>query len=203
MAVTFCFQLLSKDFDEVSYVLGVLPAAFFSGNRNEYLFLITALFLHGGFFHLLVNMWFYYLMSSVLEKRFGHLYSLLVFFISGVGVNYLLVHFLRQNTLPFISASGAVAGVAVTYALVNYHAKVSVLAVGKRFRLTLLQMPWLVIPLYWFVLQIFASMGRVEVLDYHANRTIWYAIGFGSGIGLVYGGITLALKRLIAYIMTD
>lgn len=203
MAVTFCFQLFASDFDEVAYVFGVFPEAFFSGEPSEYLFLITALFLHGGFFHLLVNMWFFYIMGSVLEKRFGHLYVLLLFFISGVAANYILVHVLMRNTIPFISASGAIAGVAVAYTLVFVRTQVKVLGITRKLSLSMFQLPWLVLPLYWLVLQLFASLGRVEVLDYHRNGAIWYAIGFGSGIGAIFGTITLLMKRLVAYIMAE
>jgi len=79
--------------------------------------LVTYLFLHGGFFHVLVNMFFLWMFGSDLESRWGSRPFLKYYFVTGIGAGILSVLVEPFSPIPTIGASGAVYGVLLAYGL--------------------------------------------------------------------------------------
>jgi membrane associated rhomboid family serine protease len=73
------------------------------------------MFLHGGWLHLLGNLWFLYLFGDNVEDRFGRGLFLLLYFASGLiaGMAHIITSF--DSTVPTIGLSGAIAGVMGAY----------------------------------------------------------------------------------------
>ena len=146
--------------------------------------LISCVFLHGSFLHLLGNMWFLHIFGDNVEDRLGHWGYLL--FILGCGGLASGVHYLSDtdSVIPTIGASGAVAGVMGAYLLLYPHARV--MALIPIF--IILQMVVLPAPVFlgiWFLLQLLQgtfSMGGVQ-----AGGVAWWAHigGFIAGYGIV------------------
>ena len=78
---------------------------------------LTSLFIHGGWFHIIGNMWFLWIFGPAVEARLGGARYLLVYLFAGVGAALTQAVFLPASTVPMVGASGAISGVAGAYFL--------------------------------------------------------------------------------------
>ena len=99
----------------VTPYLGLVPKAIWS--RFTLWQLFTYMFLHGGFFHILFNMFVLWMFGSDLERTWGSREFLKYYLICGVGAGIFNVIFEPMSTTPIIGASGAIYGVLVAFAL--------------------------------------------------------------------------------------
>jgi len=79
--------------------------------------LVTYMFLHGGFWHILLNMFILWMFGSDLERTWGSREFLKYYFICGVGAGVFNVLFQPNSMIPIIGASGAIYGLLVAFAL--------------------------------------------------------------------------------------
>jgi membrane associated rhomboid family serine protease len=77
--------------------------------------LITCMFLHGGFLHIIGNMWFLWIFGANVEDRLGPMEYLIFYFICGIGSGVAQVAFTWGSHVPSIGASGAISGVLGAY----------------------------------------------------------------------------------------
>ena len=84
----------------------------------------TSIFLHGGWAHLIGNMWYLWIFGDNVEDRLGHMNYLLFYILCGLGAG--IVHTIANvsSPIPSIGASGAIAGVLGAYFLSYPHARV-------------------------------------------------------------------------------
>lgn len=166
---------------EVMATRELLPAAV-----PEWMTLFTSMFLHGGWLHLLGNLWFLYLFGDNVEDRFGKGLFLLLYFASGLiaGMAHIITNF--DSTVPTIGASGAIAGVMGAYLVIYPHARV--LTVIPLF----IFFPIFVIPApvflgIWFLMQI--VNGSLMSMDSNAGGVAWWAHigGFAAGASMALG----------------
>lgn len=118
---------------------------------------LTCIFLHGGWMHLLGNLWFLYIFGDNVEDRFGHFIYLFFYLASGIAAS--LVHLLSDptSTVPTLGASGAIAGVMGAYFVFYPHARVlSVIPLGPILQTVVIPAP--VFLGIWFMLQIAQSV---------------------------------------------
>ncbi len=183
------------------YVYGLVPARYFVPQIAEYfsigqqLFaLLSFMFLHGGLWHLIGNMWSLYIFGDNVEDRLGPVRYAAFYLLSGLlsGLAHMLIY--RFSNIPTIGASGAIAGVMGAYFLLYPRSRV----------LTLV--PILFIPLFfhipaafylglWFFLQFWQAAGSGG-----AGGIAWWAHigGFIAGMGLIH-----AFQRLPAAGISD
>ncbi len=158
----------------------VLPAV-----QSEILLsFVTMMFLHGGWMHILGNMWFLWIFGNNVEDRLGHIVFALFYFVCGWlalacqwGVN-------PNSTVPAIGASGAVAGVLGAYAITFPTAKVRTL-VFLVFIITIIDLPALVVLGLWILGQVLNGVGALHLgID---GGVAWFAHigGFFSGLVLM------------------
>jgi membrane associated rhomboid family serine protease len=173
---------------EVDYRLPQAPL-------SPYLTLITCMFLHGGWLHILGNMLFLYIFGDNVEDRLGHVGYAAFYLFTGVlaGVSHLLSE--PNSVVPTIGASGAIAGVMGSYFLLYPHARV-LTVIPIFFFLEFIVLPaWLLLG-FWFVIQLFQSgMGAATP---NTTGVAWWAHigGFAVGAGLTYALRSLgALRR--------
>ncbi|MBI3335738.1 MAG: rhomboid family intramembrane serine protease [Candidatus Portnoybacteria bacterium] len=121
---------------------------------------ISSMFLHGGWFHLLSNMWFLKIFGDNVEARFGKLKFFLFYLFAGVIAA--LVQFIAapSSQIPMIGASGAIAGVLGAYFVFFRHAKITSI-VPLFFYITVIDIPAAFYLPYWFLLQVFSGVGQV------------------------------------------
>ena len=175
--------------DRFIYVYGLVPArysiphiaSYFSMGQQLFS-LISFMFLHGSFWHLLGNMWSLYIFGDNIEDRLGSLRYLVFYLLCGVtsGMFHLLLNL--SSNIPTIGASGAIAGVMGAYFLLFPGARILTL-------IPILFIPFfLEIPAYfylgiWFLLQFLSAAGA----DSSAGGIAWWAHigGFISGMILL------------------
>ncbi|MEA1991156.1 MAG: rhomboid family intramembrane serine protease, partial [Thermodesulfobacteriota bacterium] len=127
----FVEQSLGQNLNEFVFTYGLVPArysvpqisAHFTTAQQVIAFL-TFMFIHGGFFHLLGNMWFLYIFGDNVEDRLGHFRYLAFYLLCGLasGISHLFLNWTSQ--IPTIGASGAIAGVMGAYFILYPRAKV-------------------------------------------------------------------------------
>ena len=109
---------------------GVVPASISAAHREggfhpgAYLPLVTSMFLHGGWLHLIGNMLYLYIFGDNVEDRLGHFGYLIFYALSGIGAGLTQVYFMPDSVAPLIGASGAIAGVLGAYFLLYPRARV-------------------------------------------------------------------------------
>ncbi|MEK9138998.1 MAG: rhomboid family intramembrane serine protease, partial [Bacteroidota bacterium] len=72
--------------------------------------LVTSMFLHGGWMHLVGNMLYLYVFGDNVEDRIGHLGYLFFYLLCGIGASIVEVYFHQDSSVPLLGASGAIAG---------------------------------------------------------------------------------------------
>ena len=150
--------------------------------------LLTSMFLHGGWLHLIGNMWFLWIFGDNVEDTLGPFRYLVFYLVCGMGAG--ATHLLVEPTsmLPTLGASGAIAGVLGAYAVLFPGARVVTL-VPVFFFIQLVELPALIVLGIWFVLQLF-------------NGTLTLAASVGAGVawgahvgGFVAGAVLVLLLR--------
>ena len=152
---------------------------------DAFLPLFSSMFLHGGWLHLIGNMWFLWIFGDNIEDRLGHLRYLLFYLVCGLGAGVAHTLFNLNSTMPTIGASGAVAGVLGGYLLLYPHARV--LTLIPAFFLYMVELPAYIVLALWFVIQLFSGTASLGARDASAGGVAWWAHigGFLLGLALV------------------
>lgn len=165
--------------------VGELPLVHAPGPPFVYLTVLTSMFIHGGFLHILGNMLYLWIFGNNIEDLLGPLRFLLFYIVCGVVAA--LSHVLTDpgSIVPTVGASGAVAGVLGAYLIVHPRARVLTLVFLGIFIRPML-VPAALVLIFWFVLQIFSgflSLGAGAL----GGGVAWFAHigGFVAGMVLV------------------
>jgi len=142
---------------------------------------LTSMFLHGGWLHLLGNMLFLYIFGNNVEDRLGRIRFLLFYLVCGYASAYGFALANVAQTRPLVGASGAVSGVLGAYFVLFPRAKMWSL-VPVLFFLPLRLPAWLVLGL-WFVIQWVYSAGYA-VSDAGSVAYLAHVVGFVLGMAL-------------------
>ncbi|AVV44914.1 rhomboid family intramembrane serine protease [Streptomyces sp. ID05-04B] len=147
--------------------------------KSPALSVLTAMFLHGGWLHLLGNMLFLLIFGNNIEDRMGHVRFAVFYLVCGYAASYGFALVNSDSTDPLIGASGAIAGVLGAYLVLYPKARVWVLVPFLVF-LPLRLPAWLVLG-FWFALQAVYSSGE----GVSGAGTVAYAahvVGFLAGM---------------------
>jgi len=159
---------------------GIVP------DRLHYWSLLTSMFIHGGFLHILGNMWFLWIFGRGVEDILGH--GRYLFFYLACGVAAALVHIVvnSNSMVPTVGASGAIAGVMGAY-LVKFPRARIVTLVPIIIFITTVDIPAAFLLIYWFAIQFFSGVGSVGYSQASSGDVAWFAHigGFVAGICLV------------------
>ncbi|MET9390724.1 rhomboid family intramembrane serine protease [Streptomyces sp. NPDC006624] len=147
--------------------------------KSPELSVLTAMFLHGGWLHLLGNMLFLWIFGNNVEDRMGHVRFLLFYLVCGYAASYAFALLDAGSGAPLIGASGAIAGVLGAYLVLYPKARVWVLVPFLIF-LPLRLPAWIVLGL-WFVLQAVYSAGG-GVFDAGTVAYTAHVAGFLAGM---------------------
>jgi membrane associated rhomboid family serine protease len=148
--------------------------------------IVTSMFLHGGWSHIIGNMLFLWAFGKSLEDAMGHTKFLAFYLICGIAAAITQVLFNPFTTLPTVGASGAIAGVMGAYLIKFPRSRIHTL-VFIIFFVTTADIPAAFILVYWFIAQLFSSYGAIA----HTHVTeggVAYAAhvgGFITGMILV------------------
>lgn len=145
----------------------------------------TSVFLHGGWLHLIGNMWFLWIFGDNIEDELGHFTYLLFYLACGVVASVAHIVANPESALPAVGASGAIAGVMGAYLVRFPHARIVTL-IWVFFFITTIEVPAVLMLVYWFAIQ-FAS-GAAETGAGDTGGVAWWAHvgGFVAGAILIW-----------------
>jgi membrane associated rhomboid family serine protease len=118
---------------------------------NPWLTIFTSMFLHGGFLHIIGNMWSLWIFGNNVEDALGHFRYLLLYLFWGVVAALSHILFNWASPIPVVGASGAIAGVMGAYLLLFPHARID--CVLWFFIITFVEVPAIFFLIFWFVSQ--------------------------------------------------
>src|SRR5512135_95970 len=101
--------------DRLTRTWGLVPALVMSRPAESWITIFTSMFLHGGWFHVISNMWVLLIFGDNVEDRMGGARYLVFYLLSGVAAAVMQAIVLPASHTPTIGASGAIAGVLGAY----------------------------------------------------------------------------------------
>jgi membrane associated rhomboid family serine protease len=163
---------------------------------NDWWPILTNMFMHGGWMHLISNMWFLWIFGPAMEARFGRIGFSGLFLLGGLAANFVHVATHPASTEPVLGASGAIAAVIGAYAVTYPTARVlTIVPIG--FIPLFFRIPAIVFALVWFGLQVL--QGSLELATPSmAGAVAWWAhiggFAFGALFGVAANGIGLNIQ---------
>jgi membrane associated rhomboid family serine protease len=136
-------------------IYGIVPGAFIPST------LLTAMFLHGSWSHVIGNMWYLWIFGDNVEDRLGHGRFVAFYLICGIAAAFGQMVLDPESTLPMIGASGAIAGVMGAYFVLYPHSRVLTLIPLIIFW-EIIELPAIMLLGFWFLMQLF-SAGAIAV----------------------------------------
>jgi membrane associated rhomboid family serine protease len=161
---------------------GLIPQDFWAQPETAWMTVFSAMFLHGGWLHIISNMWILYIFGDNVEDRMGGAGYLLFYLLSGVAAALLQAFLLPESPVPMIGASGAIAGVLGAYLVLYPRARILSL-VPIVFFFTFIEVPAVLFLLFWFASQVFS--GVLSLGGASGSGIAWWAHIGGFVFGLV------------------
>jgi hypothetical protein len=200
VAVFFLELSLSKSqLEQVVMTFGFVPQHFLNQLKDgnivaSFVPIFTSMFLHGGWLHLIGNMWSLFIFGDNVEDTFGHGRFLLFYLGCGVVAAMAQLAMAPHSTLPMVGASGAIAGVMGAYFTLFPHARVLTLVPIIFF--VVIEIPAYVFLGLWFLLQFLS--GTVAIGVSGAAEEIRGGVAFWAHIGGFATGFLVVLLFLRA-----
>ena len=136
---------------------GLIPSNLTRHLETAWPTLFSSMFIHGGWFHILSNMWVLFLFGDNIEDRMGSLRYLFFYLLSGLAAALMQVYILRNNNMPMVGASGAIAGVLGAFLVMFPRARIASL-VPILFIFTIVELPAVIFLAFWFISQLFSGL---------------------------------------------
>ena len=175
---------LGRDLESFIFTHGLVPRDFMVRT------LVTSMFLHGGWFHVLANMLYLWIFGDNVEDRLGHLRYAVFYLLCGMAAGVAQARPSPHSNVPMVGASGAIAGVTGAYLLFFPRARIVTLVPIFIF-LRVVEVPAFVFLLFWFAMQLLAGL---EALGGQrmGGVAFWAHVG-GFVSGMILGPL-LALR---------
>lgn len=146
--------------------------------NGSYLTVFTSMFMHGGWMHLIGNMWFLWIFGDNVEDAMGPVRFAIFYLLCGLGAAAAQTATDPNSVIPMVGASGAIGGVMGAYALLFPRARILCI-----FIFTTLSVPAFLMLGYWVLIQFLGSMQKSE----GGGVAFWAHIGgFAAGAALVW-----------------
>jgi membrane associated rhomboid family serine protease len=177
--------------DAFIYKMGMVPASLFrprGAESGQYFTVLTSMFLHGGWMHIIGNMLYLWIFGNNIEDSMGHLRFVFFYLLTGLVAALTHLAFNPASTVPTIGASGAVSGVLGAYLILFPHARIlTLIPLGWFIRMVYL--PAWVLLIFWIALQFISQ--ALDTMD-PVGGGVAYAAHIG---GFVAGLVLIPLFR--------
>jgi membrane associated rhomboid family serine protease len=159
----------------------------------------TSMFLHGGWLHIIGNMWYLWIFGDNVEDRLGHLRFLFFYLACGLAAALMQYLISPHARVPMIGASGAIAGVLGAYLICFPRARVDLL-IFFFFFVDIVAVPAFFVLAVWFVMQFFSGVLSLGA-GVMAGGVAWWAhiAGFLAGVLLIRILPRARRSRQVAY----
>ena len=171
---------------------GLVPVKFFhsidtgTASFSRFLPFFTSMFLHGGWFHVIGNMWYLWIFGDNVEDRMGHVKYLIFYILCGLAAGFAHLITNSSSGVPTVGASGAIAGVMGAYLILYPRARVWTL-IPIFFLIQFVQIPASIFLGFWVLMQFLIGTFSTTTGSPHGGVAWWAHIGgFVAGVILVF-----------------
>ncbi len=177
--------------ERIFYLFGVVPARYTHPDwalsvglvPKAIIPLFTCMFLHGGWVHIIGNMWTLWIFGDNVEDEMGPIRYLIFYLLCGIFASLVQIYTNPHSTIPTIGASGAIAGVMGAYYMLFPRARI-VLMVPILFFPFFFDVPAVFFLAFWFLEQVFS--GTFSLLSpQEAGGIAWWAHAGGFICGML------------------
>lgn len=206
--LVFLFELgrSAPGLEAVFYSWGVVPCSFTGtcqfrirtpggflavSAQPNYFTLVSSMFLHGGWMHIIGNMWSLWIFGDNVEDRMGRAGFVCFYLLSGLAAGVLHIAFNQTSRVPTVGASGAIAGVMGAYLLLFPHATVITLVPIFIFLQTI-ELPAVIFLGLWFLTNLWSGLVGSLAAHTQAGGVAWWAHIGGFLVGVLWA---LPLRR--------
>ncbi len=177
---------------QLTYLYGMVPIRYADpgwaagfGLPNDFHFsFLSNLFLHGGWIHLILNIWFLWIFANIIEDRMGHVRFLAFYLICGFVATFAQWYFDQYSVIPVVGASGAISGILGAYFILYPYARV-VVWFPLLFLPIFFELPAISFLGFWVIMQIYKATTAVVFESVVADVAWWAHLGgFVAGVFL-------------------
>jgi membrane associated rhomboid family serine protease len=160
---------------------GIVPADFTAPT------LVSSMFLHGSWSHVIGNMWYLWIFGDNVEDRVGHGRFIAFYLLCGIAAGLGQIAMDPSSTLPTIGASGAIAGVMGAYFVLYPNSRVLTL-VFIFFYYEIFELPAIVLLGFWFLIQLFSAGAIAVTASSHGDGGVAF---MAHVAGFIFGMIAV------------
>ncbi|HEY3279340.1 MAG TPA: rhomboid family intramembrane serine protease [Gemmatimonadales bacterium] len=150
----------------------------------NYWTVLSSMFTHGGWFHLIGNMLFLWVFGNNIEDAMGHIRFIVFYLLCGVAAAGTQVLISPSSSVPMVGASGAISGVLGAYLLLYPRVRVHTL-IFLGFYVTTIALPAYIMLGYWALLQLVGGLGSLAMLEKGGVAFFAHIGGFVTGLLLI------------------
>ena len=161
----------------------VVPARLLANPVGDFITVFTAMFMHGGWMHLLSNMLYLWIFGDNVEDRLGQVKFIIFYLLCGIVATFAQVLVNPDSNIPNLGASGAIAGVLGAYLLMFPRGSVRVL-MGR----AIIPMPALIVIGFWALLQVISGVGSIATTAQTADTG---GVAYMAHVGGFVAGLIL------------
>jgi membrane associated rhomboid family serine protease len=176
--------LPAAQLERLVQLLALIPAELLAEPWRHWPTLVTSMFLHGGWLHILGNMWTLYLFGDNVEDRMGPARYLIFYLLCGMAAGLTHALTMPASTTPTLGASGAVAGVLGAYLLLYPGARIVTLILIV-FLPIFVELPALVFIGIWFLTQLYSGTLALLLPAESFGGVAWWAHVGGFVMGML------------------
>lgn len=190
-AAVFFYELsLGRGLDTFFVKYGLVPSRYFemvaqhTHFLSRYIPFFTSMFIHGGWLHIIGNMWFLFIFGDNVEDRLGHRNYLVFYLLSGLAAGFLQTYLSASSSIPTIGASGAISGVLGAYLVMFPRARIVTL-IPIFIIFDIVDISAILFIGFWFMMQFFSGIQSLGV-DTSGGIAWWAHVGgFVAGIAML------------------
>jgi membrane associated rhomboid family serine protease len=169
----------------------VVPARLLANPAGDFITIFTAMFMHGGWLHLLGNMLYLWIFGDNVEDRLGPGKFLVFYLLCGIAATFAQVFVDPGSNVPNLGATGAIAGVLGAYLLMFPRGSVRVL-MGR----AIIPMPALIVIGFWAFLQFLSGFGAIATTEQTSGGGVAYMAHVGGFVaGLILAPLMGGLRQ--------
>ncbi len=165
----------------------LIPARFVADPVAHLGNVLTSMFMHGSWGHVIGNMWFLYIFGDNVEDNLGHVRYLIYYLLMGLGAATAQIAFNPHSTVPMVGASGAIAGILGSYIVLYPTARILtffILIIFVRF----IEVPAFLFLGFWFLMQAANGLGSISAVAARGEMggIAWWAHAGGFAAGFIF-----------------
>ena len=183
-------SMVIDDLEKFIFEYGSIPSETMNG--QDYFTLVTSMFLHGGWMHLIGNMLFLWVFADNIEQIIGNFHFVIFYFLGGLAAHGAHIFFNMESTIPTVGASGAISAVLGAYLVMFPSSKIKILVVMffRSFRV-----PALLFLGFWIAQQLFSGFASLGPETADTAGVAWWAHIGGFAFGVVAGFVYKSLMQ--------